>query len=151
MQHEFKKFPFLTISLYAGIFSGFLLAFVNIIYDFIYRGITKYSFSEILNVSSIIFLSVLLSVAAGIIYFFLVKYIKKGNLLYSALWTIGTALLFIVITSQNYQQPLLWHTDLNGWLLALSLLQVCLLHFLFLILRSIIVLFCESNCSFGSC
>src|SRR2546423_1005182 len=77
MNYEFKKFPFLTVALFAGVFTGFILGFVNLIFDLIYRGITDYSYSKIINALSIIILSVLLLLIAGLIYFFLVKYVKK--------------------------------------------------------------------------
>jgi hypothetical protein len=105
MDYEFGKPPFLTVSLFAGLFSGFLLAIVNLIYDFIYREITQYAYSQIINVSSIIFLSVLLLIVAGLIYFFCVKFIKRGELLYSLLFIIATILVCITILSHQYAAP----------------------------------------------
>jgi hypothetical protein len=105
MDYEFRKFPFLTVALFSGLFSGFLLTLVNLIYDFVYRGITQYSYSQIINVSSIIFISVLLLVIAGLIYFFLVKYVKGGDIIYSALYIVGTILLCVFLSSQHYAQP----------------------------------------------
>lgn len=105
MDHEFKKFPFSTVALFAGVFSGFLLTLVNLVYDFIYRGITQYSYSQIINVSSIIFLSMIFLTIAGFIYFFFVKYIKRGDLIYSALFIIATILVAVSLSSQQYAQP----------------------------------------------
>ena len=105
MDYEFKKFPFSTVALFSGLFSGFLLTLVNLTYDFIYRGITQYSYSQVINVSSIIFLSMLLLTAAGFIYFFFVKYIKRGDVIYSALFIIATILLAVSLSSQHYAQP----------------------------------------------
>ena len=105
MEYGFKKFSFFTVSLFAGLFSGFLLTLFNLIYDFVYRGITEYSYSQIINVSSIIFLSVLLLVVAGFIYFLLTKYVKKGDLIYSAIFIIATILLTISLFSQHYTEP----------------------------------------------
>jgi hypothetical protein len=105
MDYEFRKFPFLTVALFSGLFSGFILTCVNLLYDFVYRGITQYSYSQIINVSSIIFMSVLILVIAGLIYFFLVKYVKKGNLLYMAVFSIATVLIAITLSSQHYAQP----------------------------------------------
>ena len=105
MDYEFKKFPFLTISLFAGVFTGFLLRLANLIYDFIYRGITRYDYSQIINVSSIIFLSMIVLTVAGFIYFVLAKSIRRGDLLYSALFIIGTILLSIFLLSYQYTGP----------------------------------------------
>lgn len=105
MDYEFRKPPFLTIAIFAGLFTGFILTLVNLIYDFIYRDITQYSYSQIINVSSIIFASVLLLVVAGVIYFFLVKFVKKGELLYSALYLIGTVLICAFLISYQYAPP----------------------------------------------
>jgi cellobiose-specific phosphotransferase system component IIC len=105
MDYEFRKFPFLTIALFSGLFSGFLLTLVNLVYDFVYRGITNYSYSQIINVSSIIFLSILLLVVAGFLYYFLVKFVKRGDLIYSALLIAGTVLLTVSLVSHNYAQP----------------------------------------------
>jgi len=105
MDYEFRKFPFSTVALFSGVFSGFLLTLANLIYDFVYRGITQYSYSQIINVSSIIFLSMILLTVAGFIYFFLVRHIKRGDLIYSALFIIATILLAVFLSSQNYAQP----------------------------------------------
>src|SRR5574337_1051673 len=95
MDYEFKKFPFSTVALFAGLFSGFILTLANLAFDFVYRGITKYDYSQIINVSSIIFLSVLLLTVAGFIYFLLVKYVKKGELLYIAIFVLLTVLTVV--------------------------------------------------------
>lgn len=105
MDYEFKKFPLSTVSLFAGVFSGFLLTLANLIYDFVYRGITEYSYSQIINVSSIIFLSMILMTVAGFIYFLLVKNIKRGDIIYSAIFIIATILLAVILSSQQYAQP----------------------------------------------
>jgi hypothetical protein len=105
MDYEFGKPPFLTVSLFAGLFSGFVLTIVNLIYDFIYRDITQYAYSQIINVSSIIFMSMLLLVIAGFIYFFLVKFIKHGELLYLLFFIAATAIVCITILSHQYAAP----------------------------------------------
>lgn len=105
MDYEFRRVPFSTVALFSGVFSGFVLTIVNLVYDFVYRGITQYDYSQIINVSSIIFLSMLLLTVAGFIYFLLVKYVKKGDIIYSLLFIIATVLIAISLSSQHYPQP----------------------------------------------
>ena len=105
MDYEFKKVPFSTVTLFAGLFSGFILTIVNLAYDFFYRQFTQYSYSQIINVSSIIFLSVLLLVIAGFVYYLLVKYVKRGDLIYYAIFISATVLAAVFLSDQHYPQP----------------------------------------------
>src|SRR5437016_1321828 len=90
MDYEFRRPPLLTIALFAGLFTGILVAVVNLIYDFIYRAMTNYSFSEIINVTSLIFFLILLLIVAGFIYFLLKKFTKRGDIIFRAFYIIAT-------------------------------------------------------------
>lgn len=106
MDYEYRKPQFLTIALFAGVFTGFVTTLANLIYDFIYRGITQYDFSEIINVSSIIIFTMVLLTLAGIIYYFVAKYVRRGDILFSVLYIIITIVLGMLLLKAEYSAPL---------------------------------------------
>jgi hypothetical protein len=105
MDYDYGKPTLFTVSIFAGLFCGFLLSIANLMYDFIYRGITQYDYSQIINVSSIIFVSLLVLVIAGLVYFFLVKFMKRGAIVYSLIFIALTVLVCVTIVSQQYTGP----------------------------------------------
>ena len=94
--YEFEK-PLLTKAIVAGVFTGIMIAVINLVYNYIYRDVTGFSPSEIFNVSSIIFCSVLISLVAGIIYFLFAKFIKKGGIIFTVLFVVLTILGIISV------------------------------------------------------
>ena len=85
----------LSKSLLTGVFAGIIATLVNLVYDYFYRDLVKYYPSEIINVSSIIFATMLFFTVAGIIYFFLSKFIKHGNIVYIIIFCALTVISFI--------------------------------------------------------
>jgi hypothetical protein len=92
-------------SLMAGLFSGIVVTIANLIFNYIYRSITRFNPSQIVNVTSIIFVSIILSVLAGILYYLIVPYGQKSKfvfiILFFVLAVIVTYLAFNVTRSSD--------------------------------------------------
>lgn len=107
MNYDYSETP-LSKSVLAGLATGIIATVLNLIYNFICRGITKLSLSfSVINVSTIIFATVLLCIIAGLVYYFIVLYLKKSIKIYEG--------LFIVITITAILLGMSYHrsTDLN--------------------------------------
>jgi len=76
----------------AGLFAGIFATILSMIFDVVYRNITGFSLSAIINVASIIFAVLLVLVIAGSIYAVMDRYIKRGSLFYIVLFAILTSL-----------------------------------------------------------
>lgn len=80
----------------AGLATGIVATIVNLIFNSAYRGITRLSLSvSVINVSTIIFATVLLCVIAGLVYHFIVFYLKKSYVIFVALFIVLTVLAFL--------------------------------------------------------
>lgn len=88
-------------SLMAGLFAGIIIAIANLIFNFIYRSATSFNPSQIVNVSSIIFLSLILSVLAGILYYVIVPFAKKSKVLFIVLFFVLTVIVTYVAFNVN--------------------------------------------------
>lgn len=84
----------LSKDLLTGVFAGIIATLINLAYDFFFRYYDKLYPSEIINVSSIIFVTMLLFTIAGIIYFALDKFVKHGNIIYIILFLALTVISF---------------------------------------------------------
>lgn len=83
-------------SLMAGLFAGIIITIANLIFNFIYRSVTGFNPSQIVNVTSIIFVSLILSVLAGILYYLVVPYAKKSKFLFIVLFFVLTVIVTYV-------------------------------------------------------
>lgn len=84
----------LSKTLMTGVFAGIVATLINLAYDYFYRDFVKFYPSEFINVSSIIFITMLLFTIAGIIYFLLSKFVKHGDMLYIVVFCILTVISF---------------------------------------------------------
>ncbi len=91
MNHDYQQTEF-SKTLLTGVFTGIIATCVNLVYNFIYRGMEGFYPSEIINVSSIIFITMILFVAGALAYFMLTHFAKKGNLIYIVVFSILTLL-----------------------------------------------------------
>lgn len=66
----------------AGLFVGIIATVFNIFYDVMYRESTGFELSTIINVSTLIFGTLLLTLFAGSVYALLAQFIKKPALVY---------------------------------------------------------------------
>jgi hypothetical protein len=101
MEESFEK-PALSRSILAALFSGILATTIGIWYDILYRGITQYDPSLIVNIPSIIFGTLIASLVAGILFYFCVTYIKGGIYVFRLLFLILCTALAIVAFRSHY-------------------------------------------------
>ncbi len=111
MQEQFKEYEFnypsynlLTKGVFAGAFTGIIISVANLGYDFIYRGITHFSPSEIINVSSLIFGSLLAMMFFAVIYLILANATKSAAIIFRILMLIITVLVLAIIVTTNKDQ-----------------------------------------------
>ncbi|MBI2273827.1 MAG: hypothetical protein HYU70_08515 [Bacteroidetes bacterium] len=86
---------YLSKTILAGVFAGIAATLGNLFYDLFFRSFTQFVPSQIINVATIIFSTMLLFVVAGLLYFFLSKFVKQGILFY----IIVLAILFMLCFS----------------------------------------------------
>lgn len=91
MTYDYQKTAF-SQALLAGLFAGIMATLANLTFNFIYREITDFQPSEIVNVSTVIFASVLVPVVGGVVLFFLEKATKNGSAIYMVLFVVLSAL-----------------------------------------------------------
>lgn len=89
-QTEFSR------SLLAGVFAGIAATFFSLLYDSYFRFFTGFTFSEMINVSTIIFALLLIVTLAGVIFYFFHHYLKKGTLIYQLVSLVFTIVLVIL-------------------------------------------------------
>lgn len=96
MDYEYSQTP-LSKSVMAGLAAGITATLLNLVYNFIFRGITKLSLSvSVINVSTIIFATVLLCIIAGLIYYFIVLYLKQRATVFTTLFIVITVIAVIL-------------------------------------------------------
>ena len=93
MNWDFKQTEF-SKSILAGLFAGIAATILSLCYNIGFRYYSGYSLSAILNVSTIIFIVLLLATIAGSVFYVLHHYFKKGTLIYILISLIITIALF---------------------------------------------------------
>jgi hypothetical protein len=86
----------------AALFSGIIATCIGLLYDIVYRGITEYNPSFIINVPSIIFGTLVASLAAGVIFYLCISYIKGGVQVFRIFFLALSALLAFVAFRSHY-------------------------------------------------
>jgi len=80
----------------AGLLTGIVAAVLNTVFVIIYRSATSfYEFSG-LDITVIVFGSILLSIACGLVFYFLVHYLRRGMTLYRVIVCMVTALIVLL-------------------------------------------------------
>jgi hypothetical protein len=87
---DYKYLSPFSKAILTGVFVGFVLSIVCLIYNLIYRGSTGFTPSIIINVSSLIFAVNLLFLVIGFIYYGFLKTFKKGDLIYIIVFVLLT-------------------------------------------------------------
>ncbi len=93
MDHAYKQ-THLSKSILAGVFAGITATLANLVYDFFFRKITEFEPSQLINVATIIFATMLFFTVAGFLYFITSKFIRKGDWFYIIVFTALTLLCF---------------------------------------------------------
>lgn len=82
MNYDYPQQSYLSKAILAGVFAGIAATLANLAYDFFFRNITQFVPAQIINVSTIIFTTMLFFTVSGLVYFFASKFIKKGDIVY---------------------------------------------------------------------
>jgi len=90
MSSQYNQIPFDRIFLTA-LFAGILATMVCLGYNIWFREATYYGPSDFINVSSIIFIVNILLMIAGVVYFVLKSWSKRGDLIYTLLFLLVIA------------------------------------------------------------
>jgi len=121
-------------SLMAGLFAGIVVTVVNLIFNFIYRNATGFNPSLIVNVTSIIFVSLILSVLAGILYYLIVPYGHKSKFLFIILFFVLTVIVtyvaFNVTRSSNATVTTQFHGLFAGIVVITGLINALLIPYM---------------------
>ncbi len=105
MNYEMEHGSFYK-SLMAGLFAGIVITLANLIFNFIYRAITRFNPSEMVNVTSIIFVSLIFSILAGILYYLIVPYANKNKIVFISVFILLTvALTFVAFHVSRSSNP----------------------------------------------
>lgn len=79
-------------SLMTALFSGLVATVVCLVYNMVFRDITDFGLSTIINVSTVIFSINLLFLIIGFIYYAFLKAFKKGDMLFIIVFLLLTIL-----------------------------------------------------------
>jgi len=82
----------LSKAILTSVFIGFMATIVCLIYNIVFRESTGYKPADFINVSSLIFAVNLIFFGAGLVYFFLGRSFKKGDMVFEILF--GLLILF---------------------------------------------------------
>ncbi len=105
MDYDYEQTAF-SKCLMAGLATGIIIIPINLLYNFIYRNITSFTLSWVINITSTIFASFIICVIAGLIFYFIVPYLKKSKNLYSLLFIILTiVVIFLGLSFQRSNDP----------------------------------------------
>ena len=122
MNHDYESTEF-SKSLLAGLFAGIAATVVNLLYNFYIRRATGFSLSEIINVSTIIFISILLMTVAGLFFYLFHHYLKNGTFIYKIISVLFTLLgVYFSMTVQRSQNPLV-STEFRELLLGVVIIS----------------------------
>jgi len=134
MNHDYEQTEF-SRSLLAGVFAGITATILSLVFNIYFRGIKHFTLSEIINVSTIIFILILLVSIAGMIFYLFHHYLKQGTVIFQVAAFIVTALLILgAMQVQRSIDPVL-STDFRELLLGIisitGLCTVFIIPFLF--------------------
>lgn len=121
MSYDFPKSKFYQ-AMMTGLFVGFISTLLCLVYNIIFRSSTRFELSDIINVSSLIFLVNLLFPVIGIAYYSLLQAFKKADAIFIVLFIVLT-LFFVWRTELVHRSndPLL-NTEFRNLLLGIVLI-----------------------------
>ena len=89
-----QRYPVtITKTLLTALFAGMIATVLCMIYNIVYRDETRFPLSDLINVSSLIFVVNIFFLLIGVVYYGLVKAMRKGELVFIALFVLLTVVL----------------------------------------------------------
>ena len=118
MDYNYKQTN-LSKAIFGGLFAGLIACAAAEIFNIIFRLSTGFSSATFINVETLIFAPVIFCVIAGILYFILTKFVKKGRLIYIVLFVLITVAGVVMGFMRHYtssgpafQKALVLHTGI---------------------------------------
>ena len=110
-------------ALLTGLFAGIAATFLCIIYSAIYHNETDFPLFNFINVSSLIFCVNILFVIIGVMYYWFTKYIKRGELLFVALFILITLFGILKTSDIHRSSEPLWNLEFHHLFIALLVIM----------------------------
>ena len=92
MNYDYQQSD-LSRSILSWLFAGIVATVANLVFGFVYRGVTGTTNFNILDVSTTIFGSIILLIICGVLFYFFVHYLKKGVNYYRIIVFLITAVI----------------------------------------------------------
>jgi len=86
----------LSRGILSGLLTGIVAAVANTVFVVIYRSITAFFEFSGLDITVVVFGSILLSIACGLLFYFLVHYLRRGLTFYRLIVFIVTVLIVLM-------------------------------------------------------
>lgn len=107
MNHDYESTEF-SKSLLAGVFAGITATVLGLIYNSWFRSTVGFPLSEIINVSTIIFIVILMVTIAGLIFYLFHHFFKQGTLIFQLAAILSTILMVVATMSiQRSADPII--------------------------------------------
>ena len=100
-------------SILTGLFAGIASTFICIIYNVIYRDETAFPLFNFINVSSLIFGVNVLFLVIGVIYYWFIKYIKRGQLFFIITFILITLLGVLSVSGIHRSDDQVWNIEFH--------------------------------------
>ena len=95
MNYDYTQTDF-SKGILSGLFAGLIAAIANTVFVLVYRSMTSFYEFIGLDITVIVFGSVLQLIACGLVFYFFVHYLKRGIITYRIIVLIITALIFVM-------------------------------------------------------
>ena len=128
MNYDYEQSDFSKCIL-AGVFSGLAATVTNLTYNYFYRDHTKYTPSGIVNITTIIFGTMILFILCSNLYYALSKAMKSGSVIYMIIFAALTLLGLWAIMGGGHETGSLLASDFKGLILGMEIICGALLTF----------------------
>jgi uncharacterized protein YacL len=92
MNYDYAQNDF-SRSILSGLFSGIVATVSNLVFTVAYRSITQFYEFNAIDITTIVFGTILLSLACGVMFYFFVHYLNKGITFYRIMVLIVTIVI----------------------------------------------------------
>ena len=125
--------PSFSKALLAGALTGLVAAVVNIVFDIIFRGITRYLPAEEFNFFSITFASMIVLVLMGLLFFVINKYLTATVFTVVILIIVIGVAIITGLSRSSINEPAFYgnHGLIAGFTVLSGLLSITLLPYLY--------------------
>src|SRR3954467_7194977 len=127
-RYEYEETP-LSKAVLGSLFAGIIATVLNLIFNYVYRAITGYTFLGVFTVYTIILFSIVMCMAGGIIYFLLKKNIQSGRIIYTVLFLALTILGLFLHINFNVTSGEPGPAGVHGLTMSIDIITGCTIAF----------------------